>query len=116
MTTVAGNAQVERRGRGADRRDCFGIAKCRAGLLINGDPPDIHAPAAIAAKVEVLSVGRPERIQVGRRGLCNGYCFAASDGNGPNVLSLTGPTRTAPVRDTLSVRRADRLQRIALTY
>ena len=110
MASVARVAEMSgpERGRGQGLRRAARLS----GLLVDRDPPEVHAAAAVAREVERLPIRRPDRVPVDRWIVCHGNRRAAGRGNRPDV-PLRGLPRNRPERDPVAVRRPARLDRVA---
>src|SRR5205807_7961876 len=81
--TVAREAQMSGiSGRGGDR---LGLAQYFPRLLLNGYAPQVHAPASVAGKVEILAIRRPDRVPIRRGVVCHFHRLTPARRNGRDV-------------------------------
>src|SRR4029077_4976761 len=81
-------------------------------LLVDRSSPQVHAAAAVADKVEVLAVRRPDRVPVEVGGVGDKDRPATGTGNGPDPPPA-GAGGHPPIDDAPAVRRPARLYGIA---
>src|SRR5437870_2755496 len=101
-------------GRGS-RADCcngFGLAQNRSRLFIYGRPPDVGATPTVTREVQVLPIGRPYWIPIYAGAIGDPNSLGSVGGYGPNVLASPAQLGTAPVSDSVSVRRPVGLKRV----
>src|SRR5206468_8886979 len=91
----------------------FRFSKGCSRFFVDGHPPDIQAPAAIAGKVEVLAIGGPYRVQICCRTIGDRNRLTSVDRYCRDSLSLSGSAGAAPVGDSFFMRRTTGLQRVA---
>src|SRR5688500_20342896 len=76
------------------------------GVLVDGDPPDAHRPAAIAGEIEFLPIRGPYRSPVERRVVHHLLRYAAGY---RQHLDITLSSSVDPVADVRTRRRPSRL-------
>src|SRR6202023_1278176 len=92
--------------------DRFDIAEHLAGLLVDRDPPEVHRAAAIARKVEIPAVRRPDRVPVHVVVVGHPGGVAAGDRQRPDAAPAAGIH--CPEGDALAGRRPARLDAVSL--
>src|SRR5215211_1333180 len=91
-------------------RHRFGWSEHFSRLLLNRYAPEVHAACAVAGKVKILSVRRPDRTPFHGLVIRHFGRLAPARGNGPDV-SLC-PVSPPPVSDPVAVRGPVGLDRI----
>src|SRR5262249_12915459 len=102
------------RGRSHER---FRLAQDLARSFVNRDPPQAPAAAAIARKVQITTVGRPDRVPIDRLVRRYRLRVAAGGRNRVDVASaLAALFEDGPIRDSVSVRRPRGLNAITREF
>src|SRR5262249_135499 len=79
-------------------------------LLFDWHAPEVHAPAAVTHKIQVVSIRRPDRVPVHCWIICHLERLASVSRNGPYVSFPEIPSPL--VRDSISMRRPVRFHRV----